>query len=57
MECVSSGSERTFDQNPANGKKEPMAVIAFSCCARSQHENRRTCVICIALRGGEKTGH
>ena len=31
VECVSSGSERTFDQNPANGKKEPQVTIAVAC--------------------------
>ena len=31
VECASSGSERTFDQNPANGKKEPQVTIAVAC--------------------------
>ena len=31
VECVSSGSEPTFDQSAANGRKEPKVTGAVAC--------------------------
>ena len=39
MKWTSGKSERTLNQNAANGRKEPIAEVSSFRCERSQHGN------------------